>query len=90
MVNLLINKMHRHVLDLQAKDESIQWLRKVLATAKNKAEYYRLTSEKDHASMLALQNDVQSLKNDFAQRIQDLNQFDTVITACVSKRRVSL
>ena len=41
----LRNKIQQLSFDLKAKDESIRWLNQVLAVTKNKAEYYKLSSQ---------------------------------------------
>jgi len=65
----LKNKMQQQGLALKAKDESIRWLNQVVAVAKNKAEYYKLTSRQDQLSIQQVQKEAQQIKDDFAQRL---------------------
>jgi len=67
--------------DSTGKDETIRWLNKVLAAAKDKAEYFRLTAQQDNASLEELQAEVQKVKHDFALRFKDFNQYQRIIVS---------
>jgi chromosome segregation ATPase len=75
----LRNRVRAQDQDLKAKDDSIRWLSKVLAVAKNKAQYYKLTSQQDQMSMQQVQGEVQNIKDDFTQRFKNYDQFETAI-----------
>ncbi len=50
-------------------NESVRWLRQVLAVAKEKAEYYKLTSQEERISLQQVQGEVRDIKEDFAQHM---------------------
>jgi len=66
---------------IKQKDATIHWLSEVLAAVKNKAEYYRLTSQKERIAMEDMQGQVQQIKNDFAERFKDYDQIETSVFA---------
>jgi hypothetical protein len=80
VVNLR-NTIHAQDLDLKAKNDSIRWLHQVLAVAKNKAQYYQLTSQVNQIPMKQLQEEVQRIKSDFAQRLKDYDQFENAVAS---------
>lgn len=73
--------------DLQAKDDTIRWLKEVLAVAKSKAEYFKLMSRQNNVSVEPLQEEVQQVKDDFALRLKDFDKYQSVIISL--KDRVS-
>ena len=75
------NKMKQQDLDLTARNESIRWLNQVLAVAKNKAEYYKLSSQQDHLAMEQVQAEVQNIKDDFARQFKDYDQLENSIVS---------
>jgi len=77
----LRNRIHSQDIDLKVKSDSIHWLNQVLAVAKNKADYYKLTSEQDKLSMQQVQGEVQGIKDDFARRFKDYDQFENAIAS---------
>ena len=77
----LKNKVQQQGLNLKAKDESIRWLNQVLSATKNKAEYYQLTSQENRSSLKQVQNEVQRIKDDFAQRFKAFTQFENAISS---------
>jgi len=73
------NKMHSQALALKVKNDSIRWLNQVLAAVKNKAEYYRLTSQQEHLATQEVQREIRQIKDDFAKRFKDYDQFENTI-----------
>jgi DNA repair exonuclease SbcCD ATPase subunit len=67
--------------DLKIKDESIGWLNLVMAVAKNKAEYYQLTSQLEQISTRQIQGEVQHIKDDFALDFKDHDYFEKAIVS---------
>ncbi len=78
---ILRDKVNSQDLDLKAKDETIRWLKQVLAVAKNKAKYYQLGSQQSQLSMQQVQNQVRNIKDDFTQRFKDYDQFENSIVS---------
>ena len=76
----LRNRLHQQGLDLKARDESIRWLNQVLAAAKNKAEYFKLTSQENQSALRQVKEQIQKIKEEFALRANDINQFENTIT----------
>ena len=70
----LRNKMHQQDLDLKAKEESIRWLNQVVAAAKNKVEYYRLTSQQDRLTMEQVQEEEQQIKGRLGAQLSQAQQ----------------
>jgi len=81
----LKNKMQAQDMELKSRDESIHWLNQVLAVAKHKAQYYQLTAQMDQIPMKQVQEQMQGLKDDFAQRFKDYDQFETAISSLKSR-----
>jgi len=85
-LKILIKKqMQRQADDLKAKDETIAWLNKVLAAAKNKAKYYQLTSQENQMSLQQVREEVQKIKEDFAQHFKDYGQVESVMASLKSQ-----
>jgi hypothetical protein len=71
--------------DLQANDDTIRWLKEVLAVAKSKAEYFKLMSQQNNVSVEPLQEEVQQVKDDFALRLKDFDKYQSVIISLKSR-----
>lgn len=81
----LRNKILQQSKDLKQANETIRWLNQVLGTTKNKAEYYRLSSQQDQMTMQQVQGQVQNIRNSFAQHFDDYNQFEQAIVSLKSQ-----
>lgn len=67
--------------EASSKDESIRWLNQVLAIAKSKAEYYKLTSQLDQITARQVsqnQTQVDLLKSELEKKIKELSQANTL------------
>lgn len=66
---------------IQQQADSIVWLNKVLAAAKDKAEYYKVTSQQATLSTQQLQEEVGKVKADVALRFKDFNQYEKAVVS---------
>ena len=74
----------------ERKDETIRWLNQVVAVAKNKAEYYRLTSQQDRLTMEQVQEEEQQIRGRLgAQLSQKQQQVDLLKKELDSKNAQS-
>jgi len=84
-IEMLKAKVLEQSSDLKRKNESINWLNQVLNVTKDKAEYYKLSSQQNQLSMKQVQEQVQGIKDDFAQRSKDYDQFENAIASLKSQ-----
>ncbi|MBF0505039.1 MAG: hypothetical protein HQL14_08060 [Candidatus Omnitrophica bacterium] len=75
----LSNQIQRQADELKDKDEAIRWLKVVLAATKTKAAYSKLSSEPDQLALPQLQVEVREIKDEFALRSKDFNQYENSI-----------
>jgi len=66
-IRMLTQRMGEMDQRIAQLNDAIRWLKLVLAAAKNKAEYYQLTSQQDQLSVQQAQKEAQQIKDDFAQ-----------------------
>jgi len=57
-----------------AKDQTIHWLKQVVAVAKNKAEYYQLTSQQDRLAMEQLQKEARQVMGRLGAQLSQKQQ----------------
>ncbi len=65
-VDLLKTELENRITHEKKQDDSLRWLNQVLAVAKTKAEYYRLTAQQDQIIVRQVQAQVRHFKYDFA------------------------
>jgi chromosome segregation ATPase len=61
---------------IRERDASIRWLTQVLTAAKSKAEYFRLTSQKNQVTVRQVREEVRDIKEGFARQMKDYDQFE--------------
>lgn len=78
-LELLKSELENKITESNKQTGSIHWLNQVLSVTKNKAEYYKLTSQKDRLTMQQFQKELQDVKDDFARHSKDYDNLENVI-----------
>ena len=75
----LRNRLHQQDLDLKAKNDSLRWLNQVLAAAKDKADFYKISSQKDRLSLQQVKSELSNIKDDLSEHLKNFDRFENVI-----------